>query len=118
MKITLDPSSYYREAGIFKEDQEGRLVELLGIIPHFLNNIPETSDVKEGLTSEYGMGNLYEMVGHTIHMSTMVMSYPNDSDLYPLVKYDRLMEVILQYNYGIVAILPKDGRPSFTTRMD
>ena len=40
-----------------------------------------------------------------------------DPDLYPLAKIERGDETFYQYQYGLVAIVQKDGS-SFCTRMD
>lgn len=89
--------------------------ESLGLIPMFLANREKEETVKEALTLGYGFGELFEMKHGTIHK--YIYKYEDDPDLYPLAKMTSGDTVVLQYKYGIVAILEKDGT-TFVTRMD
>lgn len=111
MDISIDPLKHYPQT------PNDYLLELAGVIPKWVEDIPETSNVKDGLTRLYGFGNLFKMTGYTIHNDGK-LSYPEDPDLYPLIKFDRKFETIYQYEYGIVAITYKDGSSTFVTRMD
>ena len=120
MEITIDPNKEHTEL------DHTYIKELCGLIPIWLIDIPETSDVKQGLENCYGFGKLFKMTGHTT-LSNGTYIYPvfNEDEckceaeiLHPLIKYDRKQEIIYQYHYGIITIVPKDKSESFTTRMD
>ena len=118
MEITIDPNKEHTEL------DHTYIKELCGLIPIWLIDIPETSDVKQGLENCYGFGKLFKMTGHTTSKDGTYTypvyeeDYQEDNILHPLIKYDRMYETIYQYHYGIITIVTKDKSETFTTRMD
>lgn len=111
MITIIDPLSKY-------PDTDNKLiVESAGMIPLWIDITPETTNLKDTLAKLYGFGNLFEMKGSIISKDG-VLSYPNDPDLHPIIKFDRQFETVYQYPYGYVAIVYKDDQPTFVTRMD
>ena len=109
LTVNFDPLEKYTEL------PNQVLNEMLGYIPSFLCYRTEDQTVKEALTKAYGFGELHEMTGGTI--KDMVYRYPEDPELYPLAEMTSRDTTVLQYQYGIVAILEPDGSV-FVTRMD
>ena len=108
---TYDPSKKHPTM------DEATIDEYCAILPYWVNNTPDGVDLVESLTTQYGFGTMLAMKGGIVS-STGTYSYPKDPDLYPLLRIDRVHETVFIYHYGIVSILYKDGRPSYTTRMD
>jgi len=113
MKITetIDPLNKFNHMSL------NEIKETLGMLPFWVVN-PNHFDLslKEALTLQYGFGGLYQSTGQTITKDG-VYQYPEDPDLYPLIKIERGESTFYQYQYGLIAIVQKDGS-SFCTRMD
>ena len=110
IEITVDPlNKFYKHT-------QNEIMELCGIIPHFVvaKNYRHYR-LKEALESQYGFP-VYEIEEATISPEG-VYSYPEDPDMYPLIKMTRDGETFYQYAYGIVAVIGSDGT-SYVTRMD
>ena len=92
------------------------LLEACGLLPHWVVN-PEFSHIplKEAMETQYGFP-MIEMEKSTIS-ETGVMRYPEDPDMYPMIKIVRGDETFYQYDYGVVAFVQNDGS-SYVTRMD
>lgn len=107
--IELDPLAKFNY-------QPEEIYHILGLLPGWVMN-EEFMDkpLKEALDKQYGFG-LYESSGQTI-TADGVYQYPEDPDLYPLIKIQRKDETFYQYQYAMVAIVQKDGS-TFVTRMD
>jgi len=110
IKITIDPLSKYNHLS------QEEIFDTLGALPHWAIN-PDYLDVplKEALDKQYNFG-LYESSGQTITKEG-IYQYPEDPDLYPLIKIQRKDEIFYQYRYAIIAIVQKDGS-WFASRMD
>ena len=106
----IDPSKKFENLN--KSD----LMMSLGYIPGWVVNQEFfEKPLKEALDLQYGFG-MFEMTGGEV-TEDGVYKYPQDPDLYPLIKITRGEETLYQYQYGIVAIVQKDGS-AFVTRMD
>ena len=110
IKSKLDPHNKYEHLSV--ED----LRMSLGSLPSWVMN-PTFFEfpLKEALDKQYGFG-LFETKGGKVSKDG-IFSYPEDPDLYPIAEIIRGDETFYQYQYGIVAIIQKDGS-SFVTRMD
>jgi len=111
IKMTIDPLDKFED--LYNDEQ---IYNLLGTLPYWTIN-PDYLDkpLKEALDSQYGFG-LFEATGQTITKDG-IYQYPEDPDLYPLIKIVRHDETFYQYQYAMVAIVQKDGN-TFVTRMD
>ena len=103
----LDKFNHYSQSEIYNN--------LGTLLSWVLNGNYCKKPLKEALNDQYGFG-LFEMTGGTITKDG-VHQYPEDQDLYPLIKIKRLNETFYQYLYAIVAIVQED-RSSFIIRMD
>ena len=94
------------------------IVPELGLIPSFIKDgDPIKNGFRDALETQYGFGTLYEMKGGSVS-DTGIYSYPQDSDLEPLAKYETEKEICYQYHYGIISIVERATKTVFTTRMD
>jgi hypothetical protein len=109
MKITIDPLDMHTEI------PQEHLVESLGYIPYFLKQRMSDETAKEALTRMYGFGELFEMTNGKV--VDYVYKYSGDPDLYPIAEMTSGNTTVLQYKYGIIAILEENGS-TFVTRMD
>jgi hypothetical protein len=113
--ITIDPLSKYPS----KPNDE--LVEECGILPLFfmkavmVQEEPTLDRVWELVDDQYGFG-LYKMTGSTVTKDG-VWQYPEDPDLYPLMKLQEGNVEMLVYPYALVAMRDTSGR-TLCTRMD
>jgi len=110
VSLEIDPLNYYGLVPAI------RLVDACGLIPGWVGNEAfSDQDMKTALDKQYGYG-LHEMTGSTI-TEEGVHSYPEDPDMYPLIKMERKDETLFMYESAIVAIRQADGT-MFVTRMD
>jgi hypothetical protein len=93
------------------------IVDLCGLLPGFIGNIGEEQDIVEGLTEQYGFGELMPLSG-TIVDTIYVSPYAEDSKLKPLVQLKVATASIYIYFYGILAIVYDDDRDTFISRLD
>lgn len=95
--ITLDPTDHYKHA------DRSALLEVIGVIPYWLD-IHHDYPADQAIHLNYAHGGgWHRLNGFVIDPSTGVLSYPEDPDLHPLIKYKRLEhpnEVVYQYEYG------------------
>ena len=113
-QITIDPHTKFTHA---PKDQT---IGVCGILPHWaVSGSGET--MKDSLINNYQfyMG---AFTGGTID-DTGIYSYPEDPDLYPMLKIDRLdgedlKEVCYIYEYAMVACKNIDTGDLWVTRMD
>lgn len=90
--------------------------EELGLLPYWvLNDAYFHLPLREAMEDQYQFP-LYEIDGGEVDADG-TFYYPDDPPLHPLIRIERLGEVFLQYHYGMVAFIDKDGQ-SFVTRMD
>lgn len=92
------------------------ILEACGLLPMFAAN-PDFIDLplREAMEKQYVMP-LIPFGPESTITEEGIMQSPGDPDLYPLAKFIRGDEVMLQYKYGIIAILA-EGQPPFITRM-
>jgi hypothetical protein len=109
LQAIIDPMGKYDHM------DETTFHNVIGWIPGWVFNAEfYDAPVKDALTEQYGFGELNSMNGKLDEDG--VYTYPEDPDLYPLIKMTRGDETVFQYPYGIVAIRNADG--DFITRMD
>jgi len=106
----LDPTDSYDVDGYMLE-------ELLGMLPYWVKETPEDEGLRESLEAKYGMGALFDMKGGVVKEDG-TYCYPEDPNLAPYCKCERRNETYFQYDYGIIAIVYKDGRETFVSRLD
>jgi len=109
VKIYVDP------LGKFPEVPMMNILNACGFIPEWLINEPVAEPIMDMLNRVYPYG-IPMMSGGTIEKDG-VHKYPNDPDLYPLIKVERGDDVIYQYEHAIVAIVFESGA-YYITRMD
>lgn len=107
--ITKDPLNKFNYL------DDSMIMEMCGLIPLWASN-PEyaTVSLREALDMQYGFG-LFAMKGGAV-TDDGVFKYPDDPDLYPLLRIKRFGEVLYQYEFSIVAIVHNEG--TLVTRMD
>lgn len=101
----------------FSDVEEGTLMEHMGLIPNFIVQAldrPDTS-LAQGMLDAYGFGSVPMLGG--IVKEDGVYSYPEDPDLYPMVKLVTERGTIYVYQYGIVSIL-ETSKTTVVYRMD
>ena len=82
------------------------IIEACGIIPNWVfNKSLMHIDTLEALKTQYQFPT-YPMGGEIDKEG--IYHYPEDPDLYPLVKMVRGEDIIYQYDYGIVAVITPD----------
>jgi len=99
------------------EDYNPKYVEsLVGLVPNWLVN-PEFKDCEAeyALKAQYGFP-ASDMSGK-IENDLYVSKFSEDEKLFPVIRIERGKEFVLQYEYGIVAILKEDGTQKIL-RMD
>ena len=93
------------------------IMEAAGLLPHWLNEgVSKGEPAKDALISRYQfyMG---PMTGGEI-IANGSYRFPDDPDLYPIVKADLTEEVVYFYQHAIVGIVNKTTGEQFVTRMD
>jgi len=115
----LDPTGHFTKHISSLEQKtlaKQNLAEACGLIPNWVMDYEyDDLNMKDMLQKYYPFG-MFPIPKTTVSDSG-VFSYPEDPDLYPLVKMSRGEEIIYQYQYGLVAIVQPDGS-AFCTRMD
>ena len=113
----LDPTGHFSGRNVPPK----KLVEALGIVPYFVLSAAEDAQeptaraVLDIMAEAYGFY-LGDMEGGTVDAEG-VYSYPEDPDLYPLIKWTVGEKVdVFMYPYAIVAV--RDGTNTIITRMD
>jgi len=116
----IDPTGHFTDH-ISNPDQlmfaNSNLFEACGFIPEWVINDRDHDDlnIKDMLETHYPYG-MFEMDKSVVDPDG-TYHYPQDPDMFPLIKMKRGEETLYQYQHGIVAIVQKDGS-SFVTRMD
>ena len=120
VEISIDPQDHFPQL-------PSELFTWCGLCPPWfidwsLTNQQEGWDnadpLKDYMDLAYGFG-LYEMTGGTIDPETLLHSYPEDPDLYPLlVMGNNGVQQYIQYEHAIIALRDKEIDPWFITRMD
>jgi len=101
----------------FQDIETNRLINACGLIPGWVLNPASWGETLiETLSRNYPFG-LHPMPPGS-KIENKVHKYPEDPDLYPLLEITRRDETLLQYQYGIVAVLDPDGQTVLITRMD
>jgi len=119
-KYKIDPTGHFTDH-IGNPDQlrfaTDNLLEACGFIPEWVMYDKDHDDLnmKDMLETHYPYG-MFE-IDNSIIDSDGTYHYPEDPDMYPLIKMERGEETLYQYKYGLVAIVQKDGS-LFVTRMD
>jgi hypothetical protein len=106
-RFEVDPTDH------FSDVEPEYLVDACGLIPYWIDVTTEDSFQKQ-VDDNYGFG-LFEMKGGEVDANG-VYRYPEDPDLFPLVKWERDGEVAYMYQYAIMSFI-KDGEV-FVTRVD
>lgn len=112
VKTTVDPMGKYPNAS-------GEQIFLAcGQVPVWLNDLnnPDHESIKSIFSRFYVFG-VFETKGGIVDEEG-VYKYPNDPDLYPLIKMERGNEIVYQYRSGLVSIIDVETGNSFVTRMD
>lgn len=109
-KIIFDPLNKFDNAS------EQDIIQACGYIPGWTVNKDYSDDsLKDALDKQYGFGLFEDNIARVDEEGKYI--YPGDQDFYPLIKITRNEEILYQYQYGLVAIIDKEGN-SFCTRMD
>ena len=99
---------------------QGRTAEMIGeevgLIWAWCMSKPEGIGFLQHFEDMYQFG-VFEMKGGEV-LENGIYKYPEDPDLYPLIRVDNKEETVFVYPYGIVAIRNKTTRDTFVTRMD
>lgn len=105
---------------LYKHVPEGRsadsIIEEVGLIWAWSKTKETGRWFKDHFDEQYGFG-LFEMKGGQV-LDNGIYKYPEDPDLYPLLRVDDEDETVFVYPYGIVAIRNKTTRDTFVCRMD
>lgn len=100
----------------FTDYTEEEILTSLGFLPEWvINSEYFDKPLVKALDEQYGYG-LYESSSGSV-TEDGIFQYPNDPDMYPLIKIQRGDETFYQYLYGMVSIVQKDGS-SYITRLD
>jgi len=113
MGVVIMLAFEFNPTGHFNDDQS-YLMEMIGILPHWLAVGDKSLPAKEIFDAAYDFG-LFSITGGKID-DNGIFSYPEDPPLYPIAKVIRGKEIIYFYESAIVAIVSKDE--TFVTRMD
>lgn len=117
LETTIDPHLYFcnHEDESTNAHVKERILHILGYIPFWLYNPHHANkDIVSCIDAEYQHGGGWQSFkGHT-HKGNGVLSYPDDPDMYPLVKYvrtteDGKRETAYQYEHGWMMVLCDDG---------
>jgi len=110
IRYKLDPFK------VFADYYPNYAESLVGLVPDWLVN-PEFKDcgAEYALKAQY----LYpaSVMSGEIENDLYVSKFSEDRNLYPVIRIERGKEIILQYEYGIVAIIKEDGTQTIV-RMD
>jgi len=107
--ITLDPRNKHPHLS------DHQLLESCGLLKIWLVE-GEQPTLKERLLASYAFYS-GPMEGGTI-TAEGVYSYPQDPDLYALIKFETDEEFCFVFEYGIVGIVNKISGDTWVTRMD
>lgn len=92
-----------------------RIANSLGYIPHWLSNEKyKHLSIVEAIHEQYAHGGGWHSFKGFTHTENGILSYPDDPDTIPLVKYERTTpdgktEIAYQYPYGWVMVLNDDN---------
>ena len=114
LRVIIDPTNHY-------DVDEHALVEACGFLPlwavhHELFNMPVKDAMEYAYRKQAGVPELFPMTGGQVDENG-VYHYPEDPDLNPLMKIERMDETMWIYPYGIVCFENFDDS-TFITRMD
>ena len=107
--ISTDPLNKHN---YYTDDQ---IQELCGLLSFWLISGQQLS-LKSRLIDNYAFYS-GPMKGGTL-TEEGVYSYPQDSDLYPLARFESEGEICFIFEYGIVGVYTKSDGETWVTRMD
>ena len=111
LHITFDPTGHFKSQNVPEERLAPACGYLLGWACNYATLVVQAASLKEAMDAQYGFG-LHEMTGGKITEGG-IYKYPEDPDMYPLVKVQTGEEYMYIYQHAIIAF--NDG---FVTRMD
>ena len=114
-RMTLDPMGKYSSKPNYEIMGECGLLPLFFTRAVMIQEEPTLDRVWELVDDQYGFG-LDRMTGSTV-TEDGVWQYPEDPDLYPLMKLQEGDVEMLVYPYALVAMRDTSGR-TLCTRMD
>ncbi len=108
--ITIDPHN------TLSERDEDIYYTYAGFIPSFISKGLSYDDMVKDTMKNYGF-QTPPMTGHSID-ENLVMSYPGDPDMYPMVIIKTCDAQVIIYKYGVTTFMSDDGTKNITYRMD
>ena len=112
VELVIDPHNYWPDT--YPDD----LVEGLGILPYWAISVEGEETFAERFKRQYGFWVGRVDKGKTHVTDEGIYQYPEDPDLYPIMKMEEEREVCYFYQYALVAIVNKEDDGVFVTRMD
>lgn len=115
ISIEFDPTNH------FSSTPFSIIADAIGIIPQWLNDYAAyPADLAIDMNYQHG-GGWHSFEGFTINPENGVLSYPEDPDLHPMVKYNRPLwehEDVYQYESGWVAVYNTKTKSLNVARID